>query len=76
MTTSEPPPSTNRAWAEHWRQWGPKLDQIRRDELRRFRHEDHQEAIDALLQIAHEHAAPRLTSGLVEQQRLFRQARR
>lgn len=67
---------TDRAWAEHWRQWGPQLDQIRRDELRRFRYEDHRAAIDALLQIAHEHATPRLTSGLVEQQRLFRQARR
>jgi hypothetical protein len=62
---------TNAAWVALWKQAGPKLEQIRRDELRRFRHEDHWRAIDSLMDMGRNVGPPRLTSGLVEQQRLF-----
>lgn len=62
-------------WVETWKQAGPKLEALRRRELREFRYEDHAAQIDELLQIACQFAQPRLTSGLVEQQRLFQKAR-
>ncbi len=46
--------------------------EIRRRELRQFDYEKDFEAIDALLQIGYLFRQPRPTSGLVEQQRLFR----
>ena len=69
---SEPIERSDKAWVEHWARVGPKLERIRRDELRNFDHARHAEAIDALLQMGLEHATPRTTSGLVEMQRLFR----
>jgi hypothetical protein len=60
-----------RAWAATWREAGPRLEEIRRRELRE---------LDAFAAIAllcgnadyHEHPrAPAPTSGLIEQQRLF-----
>jgi hypothetical protein len=60
----------------HWQLIGPELDRIRRWELRNFNHREHWAAIDALLQLACEHAVPRTTSGLVELQRVFARARR
>ena len=68
--------SGKKAWVEHWVRLGPKLEEIRRHELRIFNYEEHFEAVDALLQIGCQFARPRLTSGLVEQQRLFKKARR
>ncbi len=65
----------NKAWVEHWLRIGPSLDRIRREELRRFNHQDHIETIDSLLQIGAQMATPRSTSGLVEQQRLFHERR-
>ena len=65
----------NKAWVEHWQKVGPKLDAIRRKELRNFKHEDHIEEIDALLEIGSRFGTPRTTTGLVEQQRLFQKAR-
>jgi hypothetical protein len=54
---------------EHWQRIGPRLEEIRRRELRELDvYRDH-EAIDALLQMAFEHGVERKTSGLVEFQR-------
>ena len=55
------------------RQWtsaGPELERRRRAELRSWVYD--WRAVDALLEIGSHHAAPRPTSGLVEQQRWFR----
>jgi len=65
----------SKAFVEYWKNVGPKLEAIRREELRNFKHEDHIEEIDALLEIGSQFGTPRMTSGLVEQQRLFQQAR-
>jgi len=58
-------------WVKTWIEAGRALETIRREELRRFRYEEHIAAIDALLEISARHGAPRISSGLVEQQRLF-----
>jgi hypothetical protein len=60
-----------RLWVETWQRAGPELDRIKRDELRRMRHEDVAHIIDALFEIGCQFAVPRTSSGLVEQQRLF-----
>ena len=65
----------NRRWVETWRKAGPLLEQIRRDELRALTPEQVALAADALLEIGGTLPADRPTSGLVEQQRLFRKAR-
>ena len=66
----------HRRWVEQWRIAGPKLEEIRREELRNV---DVARAI-AILNDAYESARrtslPRITSGLVEQQRLFSKGRR
>jgi hypothetical protein len=62
-------------FAQLWRRIGPKLEQVRRAELRAFKHEEHIEAIDALLQIGYLHGKPRNTSGLVILQRILARAR-
>lgn len=67
---------TNKEWVEHWRRVGPILEEIRREELRNFNYEEQCPIIDALLQLGLDHAVPRPTSGLVEQQRLFAKLRR
>ena len=66
---------SNRGWVEHWARVGPELARIRREELRRYRHEDNIEIIDSLLELGLRHAQPRTTSGLVELQRLLHQGR-
>ncbi|MBT4864852.1 MAG: hypothetical protein HON53_07035 [Planctomycetaceae bacterium] len=63
---------SSKAWAEHWGKVGPKLEAIRRHELRNFDHQRERAAIDALLEMAVAHAVPRTTSGLVEWQRRLR----
>ena len=60
-----------RRWVKTWQEAGPRLERVRREELRRL---DPQRAI-ALLCGAADYTvpprAPRPTSGLVEQQRWF-----
>ena len=65
----------NRAWVENWAKAGPKLEEIRRRELRALKYEDHVEIIDALLDMGVRFGTARTTSGLVQQQRLFQKAR-
>jgi hypothetical protein len=49
---------------------GPALERIRAEELRAWRYDP--VIVDALLEIGCRFAVPRTTSGLVEQQRVFR----
>lgn len=58
-----------KAYLEHWRRVGPKLEAIRREELRRFDFWANRHIVDSLLQMATQHAMPRTTSGLVELER-------
>ncbi|HLC15110.1 MAG TPA: hypothetical protein VJL89_02650 [Thermodesulfovibrionia bacterium] len=62
-------------WVETWKTAASALDKIRRDELMAFDYEKNFEIIDSMLQYACDHAETRLTSGLVEQQRLFMKLR-
>ena len=57
-------------WVETWQRAGPALERIRARELREWRYDP--VMVDALLEIGFRFAVPRTTSGLVEQQRLFR----
>lgn len=64
-----------RRWANAWKEAGPRLEDLRREELRRL---DVHRAIALLCGPADyrsEPRAPKPTSGLVEQQRWFRRAR-
>lgn len=58
-----------KAYVEHWKRVGPLLEEIRREELRRYRTEDNVAAIHALMELGGQFAQPRPTSGLVELQR-------
>jgi hypothetical protein len=63
-----------RRWVRTWQEAGPRLERVRREELRRL---DPQRAIALLCGEADYTVpprAPRPTSGLVEQQRWFRRA--
>ncbi len=64
-----------KTWARTWARAGPKLEEIRRRELREMTYEDRIKAIGDLLQVGCLLGKPRTTSGLVEQQRLFQKAR-
>ena len=63
-------------WVETWKRAGPMLEQFRYEELRAFRHEQNVELVAGVLELGHQFAQPRPTSGLVEQQRLFGRLRR
>lgn len=67
---------SDKEWIAHWRQLGPTLEKIRRDELRHFNYEEQLPIIDALLQLGVDYAVPRPHSGLVELQRLLAKGRR
>ncbi|MBI1784892.1 hypothetical protein HYR69_07095 [Candidatus Sumerlaeota bacterium] len=63
-------------WVRTWREAGEALEQIRREELR---HLDARHALELLCGPADYTVPPRApkpTSGLIEQQRLFMKARR
>ena len=65
-----------RRWVRTWQEAGPRLERVRREELRRL---DPQHAVALLCGEADYTVpprAPRATSGLVEQQRWFRLAAR
>lgn len=64
-----------RRWVQAWKNAAPELERIRREELR---HLDAYNAISLLCGPADYSTAPRApkpTSGLIEQQRLFRKLR-
>ncbi len=56
-------------WINAWKQAGPALKEIKRQDLRHYEYAQHLPVIDTMLQWAYEHRTTRLTSGLVEQQR-------
>ena len=64
-----------RRWVETWRRAGPALEAVRLRELREDDYEANLPTLDAMLTWACEHAEPRATSGLVEQQRWFMKIR-
>jgi DNA replication protein DnaD len=66
----------HREYVQRWRQLGPMLEKIRRQELREFRHEDNIEIIDALFDLGTRQGTQRTTSGLVELQRILAKGRR
>jgi hypothetical protein len=65
-----------RRWVDTWREAGPELERIRREEIRRL---DTLETL-AILEDAFNHALhslpPRKSSGLVEMQKYFAKLRR
>jgi len=62
-------------WVETWRRAGPALEDIKRRELRSYDYQKNLPMLDGLLQWALDHATPRTSSGLVEQQRIFQKLR-
>jgi len=62
---------TNREFIERWKRVGPLLEEIRWQELRLYRHEDHWKTVEGLMEMAVAHGTPRTTSGLVEIQKLL-----
>ena len=64
-----------RQYVAHWKQAGPALEKVRREELRNLSDDDVRSQIHALLEITGHAPQIRLTSGLVEQQRIFQKAR-
>lgn len=59
-----------RQYAEQWRHAGPELERIHWEELRAYQYKP--EDADALLELGDQFGGPaRVTSGLVEMQRLF-----
>lgn len=59
-----------------WAFAAPALADAHREELLAFSHEEQAAKIDELLAVGLLHANPRMTSGLVEMQRIFARARR
>ncbi len=66
--------AAGKRWVQAWKEAGPRLEQVRREDLRRL---DPQRAIALLCGEAdytRPPRAPRPTSGLIEQQRWFMRA--
>lgn len=63
-----------REYVARWKQAGPVLEKVRREELRKLCDEDVRTQIHDLLEIAGSFRQHRPTSGLVEQQRIFQKA--
>jgi len=64
-----------RAWVETWKRAGSALQRVKTEELRSEDYGKDFELIDGMLEWVVDHARERKTSGLVEQQRLFRKMR-
>ena len=69
MKTS--PQENAQQWIESWKRASVALDAVKRQELRTYDLAKNQAIVDGMLQWAFEHRELRLSSGLVEQQRLF-----
>ena len=65
-----------RNYAETWKRAGAALKEIKRRELRSYDYAANQRLLDEMLNWACEHAQPRLSTGLVEQQRVFMKLRK
>ncbi len=69
MKTS--PQENAQRWIESWKRATVALKAVKRHELRTYDYAKNQAIVDGMLQWAFEHREVRLSSGLVEQQRLF-----
>ena len=67
-----------RAWVENWKRIGPELEKIKRDQLRALTEEAWTRRTAAVMNSRPRHARERarlkVSSGLVEQQRIFSMA--
>ena len=63
------------AWVKTWKAAGDALKKIKRQELLQYDYVKNLPIIEDMLQWAYLHRTPRLTSGLVEQQRWFMKLR-
>jgi hypothetical protein len=61
---------------QQWREAAPLLEQVRQEELLQMSPQQRQAASLAVLELAATVPCDRMTSGLVEQQRIFMRARR
>lgn len=59
------------AWVRTWQAAGPRLEAIRQRELHQATIAGFLNSMSDAYRAAQRHAAPSLTSGLVEQQRIF-----
>ena len=69
----------NRRWVEQWQVTGPLLEKIRIEELRNMTDEEGREIAESILEaapMANGWSPDPLSSGLIEQQRIFRSGRR
>jgi len=66
---------TTKQWVENWKRVGPILEQIKAEELRAPEYEKGLSGFAPLLDWCCENSEPKYESGLIEQQRLFMQAR-
>ncbi|HEX3600709.1 MAG TPA: hypothetical protein VHU84_11240 [Lacipirellulaceae bacterium] len=66
--------AASKLWVEHWQRVGPLLEKIRHDELRALTEQQAALAFESLAEFARDASAltPRISSGFVEQQRLFK----
>jgi hypothetical protein len=58
-------------WVKTWKRAGHALKEIKKQELRSYDYKQHQPMVDEMLRWACDHQKERITSGLVDQQRLF-----
>lgn len=58
-------------WVKSWKRASVALKAVKRHELRNYDYAKNQVVVDGMLQWAFENRELRLSSGLVEQQRLF-----
>ncbi|MBW1847786.1 MAG: hypothetical protein JRJ27_11710 [Deltaproteobacteria bacterium] len=65
-----------RRWVKTWKRAGPALKEVKRRELREYDYLKNRKVVDEMLQWAIDNQKVRLTSGLVEQQRLFMKMKR
>jgi hypothetical protein len=61
-----------RDWVRNWQVVGPKLEQMRREDIRRANTQDSIRLFDLAFKAALQNSPPRETSGLVEFQSLLR----
>jgi hypothetical protein len=64
-----------REYVQRWKQAGPALEKVHRDELKGFVFGAHAIQIDSLIAAGLLHSSPSTTSGMVEMQRILAKAR-
>ena len=58
-------------WIKYWELAGIALKEVKKNELVSFNYAKNMELLDEMLQWAHENRTIRISSGLIDQQRLF-----